>query len=111
MSKSSSKNTHSGHEIAGDVLNDEAQLSLDEFCENCGLTTESITAYIQEGLIEVGDHNPQNWRFSYIALTRIRKASRLERDLHLNPAGAALALELLDEIEKLKSRLKRYEER
>jgi chaperone modulatory protein CbpM len=37
----------------------------------------------------------------------VRAASRLARDLQINPPGIALALDLLDEIEALKTRAKR----
>jgi chaperone modulatory protein CbpM len=36
-------------------------------------------------------------------------ALRLQRDLGVNPAGAALALELLDELESLRVQLKAME--
>jgi chaperone modulatory protein CbpM len=48
---------------------------------------------------------PERWRFTYAHLRRVRVVSRLERDLGINLAGAALALELLEEIETLRTRL------
>ena len=49
------------------------------------------------------------WRFSEISVVRIQKAYRLEKDLRLNPAGAALALELMSQIEELKIQIKRLQ--
>jgi hypothetical protein len=43
------------------------------------------------------------------AATRIARAVRLRRDLGLNYAGALLACDLLDRIERLERRLRRYE--
>jgi hypothetical protein len=40
---------------------------------------------------------------------RLRRAVRLRRDLGLNYAGALLASDLLDRIEQLEERLRRYE--
>jgi hypothetical protein len=40
---------------------------------------------------------------------QIRRAIRLRRDLGLNYAGALLACDLLDRIEQLEARLRRYE--
>ena len=40
---------------------------------------------------------------------RLARAVRLRRDLGLNYAGALLACELLDRIEELEARLRRYE--
>jgi chaperone modulatory protein CbpM len=42
------------------------------------------------------------WRFSGAQLRRARIALRLERDLGVNAAGVALALELLEELEQLR---------
>jgi len=40
------------------------------------------------------------------ACTRARRALRLQRDLEIDLTGAALAVELLDEIESLRTRLR-----
>ena len=45
---------------------------------------------------------PTEWRFSGAQLRRARIALRLERDLGVNAAGVALALELLEELEQLR---------
>ena len=50
-----------------------------------------------------------DWQFTSLAIIRVARAKRLERDLSLNPPGVALALDLLDEIEDLRSRLKAFE--
>ena len=46
------------------------------------------------------------WHFSGAALRRVRRALRLERDLELNLAGVALALDLMDELEQLRNELR-----
>jgi chaperone modulatory protein CbpM len=46
------------------------------------------------------------WHFSGAALRRARVAVRLERDLELNLAGVALALDLLDELAQLRHELR-----
>jgi chaperone modulatory protein CbpM len=40
---------------------------------------------------------------------RVQKAHRLERDLGLNPAGAALALDLMAQIDELKTQIRRLQ--
>jgi chaperone modulatory protein CbpM len=52
---------------------------------------------------------PEHWCFSGIEVWRARRAQRLQQDLELNLAGAALALELLDEVERLRCRVRRLE--
>ena len=46
------------------------------------------------------------WRFAGTALRRARAAMRLSRDLELSAAGTALVIDLLDQIEALRSRLR-----
>ena len=89
-----------------DLLKEQETLTLKEVCEHCNLDQKSIVAYIQEGLVEVSGSNTGSWRFSEIHMIHIQKASRLERDLRLNPAGSVLVLELMKEIDKLKKQLK-----
>lgn len=48
---------------------------------------------------------PHSWRFANFQLRQVAVASRLQRDLGVNLAGAALALQLLDEIETLRAQL------
>jgi chaperone modulatory protein CbpM len=70
---------------------------------------EQITAYTEHGIIEAHGSRQAEWRFSHVSIIRLRRAKRLERDLGLNAAGIALALDLMAEIETLKSRLIRLE--
>jgi chaperone modulatory protein CbpM len=65
---------------------------------------------VDEGVVEPLGRNPACWRFRGISIRRVRCALRLERDLGVNVAGAALALDLLDEIEVMRSRLRRYDD-
>ena len=95
--------------MTGEILSEDRKLALEDICETCGLPESKVRAYIQEGVVEVRGDDITRWRFSEISVVRIQKAYRLEKDLRLNPAGAALALELMSQIEELKSKLKRLE--
>lgn len=87
-----------------------AELTLEEICQRCGLSADKVIAYLKEGLIDVKGDDTMRWRFNEFHLIHFQRVIRLERDLRLNPAGAVLALELLDEIESLKKRLKLLED-
>ena len=43
----------------------------------------------------------RQWEFDVAALSRLRKAQRLQRDLKMNLPGLAMSLELLDEVEEM----------
>ncbi|MBT9493170.1 MAG: MerR family transcriptional regulator [Paucibacter sp.] len=76
-------------------------------CQASGADPEQVHALVDEGLLQPTGQGPDNWRFSGEALTRTRKALRLARDLELSMAGVALVLDLLAEIEDLRSQLQR----
>lgn len=94
-------------EVAGALLDEQCELTLGELCRACGLPAEQLLALVEEGVIEPRGRG--QWRFSAVCVHRVRRARRLERDLGLNLAGAALAVELLEEIEQLRARLHRLE--
>ncbi|SHF37264.1 transcriptional regulator, MerR family [Microbulbifer donghaiensis] len=95
-------------EITGAILDEESELTLGELCRACGMPAERIIALVEEGIIEPRGSRVR-WRFSGICVRRVRKVYTLERDLGVNLAGAALALDLLEEIERLQARLARLE--
>ena len=84
-------------------------MTLDDVCERCGLSSDIIVTYVQEGLVDVSGDDASCWRFSQTHLVYIQKARRLETDLRLNPAGSVLVLELMAQIEKLKNQLKSFD--
>lgn len=90
--------------LAGEVLEDEADLSLGDLCRACGVQADWVMALVEEGVLEPHGGDAAQWRFPGGCLRRVRVAGRLQRDLGLNPPGAALALELMDEIRRLRER-------
>ncbi|MCP4212324.1 MAG: MerR family transcriptional regulator [Halieaceae bacterium] len=91
--------------LSGDVLEEEVELTLAELCRSCRAPAERVFELVEEGIIEPVGRNPAHWRFHGIHVRRAHCAFRLERDLGVNLAGAALALDLLEELESLRSRM------
>ncbi len=91
--------------MTGELLREHATLTIEEVCENCQLSEIEIKSYVEEGIIEVEGHETGSWRFSETTIVQVKKASRLKKDLGLNPAGVAVALELMSRIEDLEKRL------
>ncbi|PIQ13572.1 MAG: MerR family transcriptional regulator [Hydrogenophilales bacterium CG_4_10_14_3_um_filter_58_23] len=88
------------------ILEEQIQLTLTDLCCACAVHTEQIIELVDVGVLEPLGGEPAQWRFGGASLHRARMALRLQRDLEINLAGAALALELLDEIESLRMRLR-----
>lgn len=93
--------------LQGQVVEDEIELTLIELCQASDAPPEQVMVWVLEGVLEPSGRQPQEWRFGGAALRRARLALRLSRDLEINPAGVALALDLLDEIAALENQLKR----
>ena len=90
--------------LSGIVLDERVTMTLHEVCEICGAEETVVVEMVEEGIAEPLSYDSAVWEFSGIAAARLRVAFRLQRDLHVNLAGAALALELLEEIEILRKR-------
>lgn len=93
------------------ILSIEAQseLSLDELCEACHVTHDFIHELIEYGAIEPQGISIEVWRFNPEHLRRIQTVKRLQQDLEVNLAGAALAIDLMDQIEQLRSQIELLE--
>lgn len=89
------------------VLDEETTLTLAEVCRSCGVPAETIIAMVEEGLVQTVQEAP--WRFRATELRRMHAALRLQRDLAVNLPGAALALELLEELRAMRARVERLE--
>lgn len=76
-------------------------LSLHEVTYSFGVSTETILAIVEEGIIAAHKDPEDQWQFDNEAFRRIRTVLRLKNDLGVNLAGAGLALELMDEIDRL----------
>ena len=96
-------------QITGLILEDQTELRLDDLCRACAAQVERIAELVDEGLLTPAGSAPGEWRFTGVHLHRARVALRLEDDLGVNLAGAALALELLDELDMLRARVLRLE--
>jgi len=95
--------------LNGILIDEQTELSLNDLCKACSSSAEWIIELVEEGALEPIGYIQTQWRFSGNSLQRARTAMRLQRDLGINLSGIALALDLLDKIETLESRLSQFE--
>jgi len=95
--------------IEGVLLDEDLTLTFAELRQLCGSSDQIIELLVDEGVLRPWGRRPNEWRFSGCEVGRVRRVLRLQRDLDLNLAGAALALELLEEIESLRARVRLLE--
>lgn len=82
------------------TLDRSVRFSLDEFCRACGARQTVVVEMIEHGIIDP-DESHHDAQFHGEALVRAQVAARLMRDLGVNIQGAALAIELLEELDRL----------
>ena len=91
--------------LSGTVIENDS-LTLGQLCHACNVHADWILSLVEESIIEPQGENIRLWRFSGASLLRARSALRLQRDLGVNLAGIALALNLIEELEKLRAQIK-----
>ena len=99
----SEKNT-----LAGQLVEEETLITLGELCRLCTVETAEVITMVIEGILEpsgqrLGVESAHDWQFHVSSVRRVHTVVHLQRDLGVNLAGAALALELLDKIAALKA--------
>jgi chaperone modulatory protein CbpM len=92
--------------LSGDIFDEQTEITVVELCERCAVDPETIDELIAEGILEPSDADDTT-RLPYRSVQITRTVIRLQRDLGVNLAGAALALKLLDDIQRLRAELRR----
>ena len=88
-----------------------------ELCQRVAISRQELAEMVSHGIVQPCDQRAVEWQFDEAVVTEIARAARLRRDLQIDWAGVALALQLLEEVdglrrenEVLRRRLARLEE-
>lgn len=92
-----------GAAMRGEVVEESVELTLVQLCHACDAESDVVVELVAHGVLDPHGGTPRDWRFAGDSLRRSRLALRLIRDLGVNAAGAALALELMARIEQLQA--------
>lgn len=98
-----------------------SQIKITVYCseiyQRTQVTEQDLIDIVNHGIIQPHDMRAIEWQFDDDVVAEVARAARLRRDLQINWAGVALALELLDEVNTLRQencelikRLRRFEE-
>ncbi|MHB0991776.1 MAG: chaperone modulator CbpM [Burkholderiales bacterium] len=91
--------------LSGQIL-DQSQLSLHELAHACCVQPQWVIERVTEGLLL--DESPADLstlRFSSYALIRARRMLNIERNFDANPELAALVVDLIEQLERFRSKL------
>jgi chaperone modulatory protein CbpM len=86
---------------------EDALLSLDELCRVHAVSPQWVVERVEAGLLPPPPGAPRRWRFDAAQLHRVRCMARIERDFDAAPELAALVADLVDELDRLRARLRR----
>lgn len=95
--------------LSGLLLDETHLFSLGELCRASGLHAEALITMVEAGVLEPLGRSPTEWRFPASTLCRVRTVLRLQADLEVDLTGAALAVELLEELRRLRARVRALE--
>ena len=97
--------------IGGEIVEERPVLTLAQLSGACGIAPDKLVEYVQLGVIEPvsGGSSVRQWRFAAATLTRLYKAARLQRDLGVDADSLALVLDLLEDMERMRARMRRLE--
>jgi chaperone modulatory protein CbpM len=93
--------------IEGSLVEEEVHMSIVEISQATRAPEDLIMSWVTEGVLSPTGSSPEDWRFSGDSLKRAKTAAHLTHDLELNVPGVALAIDLLDEITRLRNQLRR----
>lgn len=80
-------------------------LTLEELCDIFHFSKEMVNDLVKYEIIHPTGNIQNQWIFDLDELNRVKKALRLHRDFEVNLEGVALVLDLLDEMEELRTRI------
>ena len=98
--------TNESQALDGQILDEDIEVTLVQLCRSCDVRGEHIEAMVEQGILEPSGRRGPHWCFPSSSLRRTRVTLHLQRDLGVNLAGAALALDLLERIDELNARLR-----
>ena len=97
--------SYDDHALSGVIFEEAALLTVKDLSRICAVDERHIVEFVEEGVLSVVEVDATEWHFTGADLRRARLALRLERDLEINLAGVALAIELMEELERVRREL------
>lgn len=89
------------------IVIDEQTLTVDELAQACAVERQWVVVRVRSGLLgSAADQDPGEWRFASGDLARARRLVALERDFDANEELAALVADLIEEVQRLRARLR-----
>jgi len=93
----------------GEVLGESA-FTAEDLARACGVGAGWVRERVEAGVLQVNTATGE-WRFDSTTLVRARRLQRLEAGFDADPQLAALTVDLIEEVQRLRERLLALERR
>ena len=93
-------------DILTGVVLDEVALTVEDLARACAVETQWVVERVEAGLLGRTSVKTVEWRFVSADLARARRLAALERDFDANQELAALVVDLIEEVARLRGRLR-----
>ncbi len=92
-----------------EVVDDTVPMYLPEVLECIRIDKSLLAEWVDAGIASPSGRDMEHWQFARRDLRRMQSALRLMADLQVNPSGAALILDLVEERDELLRRLRLFD--
>lgn len=93
--------------LTGNIVGREDVLTVEELASACHAEVRWVTELVEVGILSKQGRDQTAWRFCAADLVCARRAARLQRDFEASIETVAVMLDLLNEIDRLRERLRR----
>ena len=93
-------------DILTGVVLDEVALTVEDLAQACAVESRWVVERAEAGLLGSTSVKSMEWRFVSADLARARRLAVLERDFDANQELAALVVDLIEEVGRLRARLR-----
>lgn len=77
--------------------------SAQDLCQAMHISEHCLVEIVENGIVEPKGQSFIDWSFDNESFSLVRRAIRIQRDLELDWAATALAISLLNEVDKLRA--------
>ncbi len=92
-----------------EIIGHDLDADLEQVCRLCGIDSDELLAWVREGIAEPRGPEAGRWQFSARQVRRVWVARRLRRDLELDVHALPVVLDLIEEVETLRRRVRLLE--
>ncbi len=96
------ENQRDGWIMAHEFMEDSQSLPLSEVLRLCAVDMTQLRQIVDESVVTPMRTDATEWEFSSTMIVRIKRVARLQSELDLNAHAAAIVLDLLDEVQRLR---------